>query len=151
MSFNVMVIPEDFHKDRYVLRPLVESLAARVAPRPRVRVCTDPRLRGVGDAMKWAQVAKILRRYKGMVHLFLLLVDRDGDADRRAKLDHLESEARNELRRAARVFLAEHAWQEVEVWILAGEGSSRRLELAGDQGGPGPAELAERIEATCVR
>ena len=57
--------------------------------------------------------------YKGMTDLFLLIVDRDGEEGRRKRLDQLEQEARNFLG-SERLFFAENAWQEVEVWVLAG-------------------------------
>ena len=54
-----------------------------------------------------------------MVDLFILCVDRDGDANRRAALDRLEARIGGSLE-GGRAFLAEHAWQEIEVWVLAG-------------------------------
>lgn len=51
--------------------------------------------------------------------LFVLCVDRDGDPHRREALNDLESKI-SQVLPAPRLFLAEHAWQEVEVWALAG-------------------------------
>ncbi len=51
--------------------------------------------------------------------MFLLCVDRDGHEQRRKILDNLEEKAR-ELLGPTRLFLAEHAWQELEAWVLAG-------------------------------
>lgn len=55
-----------------------------------------------------------------MVSLFLLIVDRDCNEQRIARLRGLEQQASGALAGTDRIFLAEHAWQEVEVWLLAG-------------------------------
>lgn len=119
MAVNVLVIPEDFRKDQYVLRPIVEAMMKAHGVRARVNVCTDPLLGGVGEALKWERLVQILDQYRGMVRLFLLLVDRDCDVNRRNKLDALEAKARAYLGDSKHL-LAENAWQEVEVWALAG-------------------------------
>lgn len=120
MATNVLIIPEDFRKDQYVLKPIVTAMLAHLGIRARVQVCTDPLLGGVGEALKWDRLAPILDQYKGMVHLFLLLVDRDGEVQRRTRLDQIEALAIDHLAGRSRVLLAENAWQEVEVWALAG-------------------------------
>ncbi|MBL8945370.1 MAG: hypothetical protein JNK45_19555 [Myxococcales bacterium] len=120
MSVNVLVIPEDFRKDQYVLKPLVERLMQDVVSKPRVRVCCDPLLGGVDQATRWDRIQEIVDRYRGMTKVFLLIVDRDGEPDRTKALAGLESRAAALLEGTAAVFLAENAWQEVEVWILAG-------------------------------
>jgi hypothetical protein len=117
---KVIVIPEDFRKDQYILKPIIEAMLAAVGkPRANVRICQDPLLGGVAEALKWERIGKILDRYRGMVHVFLLIVDRDGKEGRRTSLDNLEGKAA-EVLPEGNVFLAENAWQEVEVWLLAG-------------------------------
>ena len=116
---RVLVIPEDSRRDKDLLKPLVEAMMAAVGhPRAKVRICEDPVLRGVDEALKLERIAVILDLYK-MVDLFLVIVDRDGQAQRRERLKALEQGAA-ELLGAEQVLLGEHAWQEVEVWILAG-------------------------------
>ena len=61
-----------------------------------------------------------------MFHLYLLCVDRDGDVNRQAVLDSLEIQARTLFIARDRAFLAEHAWQEIEVWLLAGHDLPRK-------------------------
>lgn len=119
MSFNVLVIPEDFRRDEPLLKPIVERMVEAGGRRARVRVCRDPLLGGVGEALKTKRIQEILDRYRGTVHLFLLIVDRDGISDRRNRLAALEAEARQILG-TDRHLLAENAWQEVEIWALAG-------------------------------
>jgi hypothetical protein len=117
---NVLVIPEDFRKDQYILKPIVAAMLRNV-PRgasAKVVVCQDPLLGGVDQATNWERLAEVIDMYP-MVDLFLLLVDRDGDANRRISLDGLERRASTYLGDGRR-FLAEHAWQELEVWALAG-------------------------------
>lgn len=117
---NVLVIPEDFRKDQYILKPIVEVMLQAIGrPRNRVIVCQDPLLGGISQALDWNRLHEVLDRYRGMVDVFLLIVDRDGNAGRRTALDNLEQKAKDYLP-AGRLFLAENAWQEVEVWVLAG-------------------------------
>lgn len=118
---NVLVILEDFVKDQFIAKPLVAKMLEQLGkPNANVRVCTNPRLRGVDQALDWKRLAPILDRYRGMVRLFLLIVDRDGDEYRQAKLDYLETNSAAALT-ADRFLLAEHAWQELEVWAIAGQ------------------------------
>lgn len=120
---NVIVIPEDFRHDQYLLKPIVEALFAWVGkPRANVRVLTDPLLGGVDKALDEAELASIFERYKGVVNLFLLIVDRDGEVGRRTRLEALEArfpgvDGKGRL-------LTEQAHQELEVWALA----ARKLE-----------------------
>jgi hypothetical protein len=118
---NVLIIPEDFRKDQYVLKPLVVSmLAALGKPNAKVRVLTDPLLGGIDKALDLQTLrSEVLGRYKGMVQLFLLLVDRDGNPGRRHALSNLEQALRLELAQG-KAFLGECAFQEIEVWALAG-------------------------------
>jgi hypothetical protein len=117
---NVLVIPEDFRKDQYMLKPIVMAMMKEVGkPKARVRVCQDPLLGGISEALKWERIEEIINRYKGMVNLFLLCVDRDGKTGRRQALDNIEQLTCGILT-SDRLFLAENAWQEIEVWVLAG-------------------------------
>ena len=112
---NVLIIPEDFRNDQYILKPLFDALLASLGkPRAKVIVCTAPLLRGVTEALKTERIDEIVDRYP-MIDLFLLCVDRDGLVGRRTRLDAIEHQY------AGRVsFLAENAWEELETWALAG-------------------------------
>ena len=113
---NVLIIPEDFRKDQYILKPLFERLFASFGKkRVKVRVCQDPLLGGVAEAMKRERIAEIVARYEGMTQIFVLCVDRDGETGRRRGLERLEEEFGD-----GRVFAAENAWEELETWVLAG-------------------------------
>ena len=113
---RVLIIPEDFRKDQYILKPIFKRIFQTVGkPRARVRVCQDPRLRGIDQALNADRMLGIVERYKGMTDIFILCVDRDGEVGRRHRLDQLES-----LCGAATVFLAANAWEEIETWVLAG-------------------------------
>jgi hypothetical protein len=123
---KVLVLAEDFVKDELVLQPILEAMMKAVGrPRAKVKVCKDPRFHGTSEALKWESIEQALNRHRGMVDLFLLCVDRDGDANRQAVLDHLERQAKIVLGEG-RAFLAEHAWQEVEVWLLMGHALPRK-------------------------
>jgi hypothetical protein len=120
-----LIITEDFTFDQHILRPLAQAMFRHLQkPRAKVDICYQPRLGGVDRATDWQEIKLILDRY-GMIDLFLLCVDRDGNENRRQVLDNLEERA-NHFLGGNRIFLAENAWQEVEVWALAGH------ELPGD-------------------
>ena len=102
-----------------MLKPIVAALMDSAGKKAKVRVCCDPLLGGVSQAMKWSRLHDIIRRYEGMIDLFLLCVDRDGEEHRREALTKLETRAK-EVLPVTKYFLAENAWQELEVWVLAG-------------------------------
>lgn len=113
---NVLVIPEDSRKDKYILKPLFESLFRSIGrPTARVRICEDPILGGVREALKSSRMSEIVGRHGGMTSMFILCVDRDRELHRRDRLRVLEGEFGD-----GRVFLAENAWEELETWVLAG-------------------------------
>jgi hypothetical protein len=116
---NVLIIPEDFRNDQFIVGPLIQRMLAEVGkPRAKVRVCRDPLLGGVGEALKWERISEIIDRYRGTIHLFLLVVDRDGIAGRRRSLDALESKAA-EVLTVDKGFFGENARQEIEVWATS--------------------------------
>ena len=113
---KVLVVPEDFRKDQYVLKPLFRRLFRELGRgSARVTVCQDPLLGGIGEALKSERLAEVVDRYRGMVDVFVLCVDRDGEEGRRTRLNAIEEEFR-----ATQPFLAENAWEELETWTLAG-------------------------------
>lgn len=117
---RVLVIPEDSVKDKYLLKPIIKALMGAVnKPRARVRICEDPRMCGIGQALNHQRIEEVVERYKGMTDLILLCVDRDCDENRRHKLDALELTAAEVLANPSKVFLATQAIEEVEVWALA--------------------------------
>jgi hypothetical protein len=116
---NVLIIPEDFRKDQQVLKPILTKMLAAVGkPNANIQVCQDPLLGGVSEALKWERISEVIEMYP-MVNVFLLVVDRDAKDGRRAALDKISTMAAD-LIGEGRAFLAENAWQEIEVWALAG-------------------------------
>jgi hypothetical protein len=117
---NVLVIPEDFRKDEHVLKPVIQAmLAALGKPRAKVVVCKDPLLGGIDQALNHDRIREIVTRYR-MVDLFLLCVDRDGQEGRRQALDGVEAFAVT-LLPEGKCLMGVEAWQEIEVWALAGQ------------------------------
>ena len=113
---RALVIPEDSRKDKFILKPLFESLFRSIGKsQARIRVCEDPVLGGVREALKSGNISEVIRRQGGMTQIFILCVDRDGEAGRRQRLREMEQEFG-----IGRVFLAENAWEELETWVLAG-------------------------------
>lgn len=113
---RVLVIPEDFRYDQYLLKPLFERLFRSIGkPRTRVRVCQNPLLGGVDEALKSERIQEVVDQHDGMTDIFILCVDRDGNRGRRTRLNRIEAEFGN-----VRTFLAENAWEEIETWALAG-------------------------------
>lgn len=120
MSFNVLVIPEDFTKDEHILKPLVGRILEECGRKPTVEVCRDPNFQGVHAALKLDSLRReVIERYP-MVQLFVMIVDRDGQPGRKQRTDEIEATLSAELQQEAKQFLAEVAWQEVEIFILAG-------------------------------
>lgn len=112
---NVLIIPEDFRKDQYILKPIFERLFRSIGRRSaKIEVCQDPLLGGVDEALKSDRISEIVSFYP-MTDVFILCVDRDGEIGRRQRLDQLEL-----LFSSAIEFLAANAWEEIETWILAG-------------------------------
>ena len=113
---NVLIIPEDFRKDQYILKPLFAGFFRSISRRQvRVQVCRNPLVGGVGEALKSQRIAEIVKRYRGMTDIFILCVDRDGETGRRQRLDQLEAQFS-----PTDTFLSANAWEELETWILAG-------------------------------
>ena len=113
---NVLIIPEDFRKDQFILKPLFSGLFRAIdKPRAHIEICKKPLLGGIGQAMKSKRIAEIVKEYEGMTDIFILCVDRDGDTNRRQRLNDLEKEFGT-----GRTFWAENAWEEIETWLLAG-------------------------------
>jgi hypothetical protein len=117
MSLNVLVIPEDFRKDQHILKPVIGAILDAVGKtKAQVRVCQNPVLGGLGQALDRNRILDIVQKYP-MVDLFVLCVDRDGDGNRRQKLKGIEAWIHGQV---GKTVIGENAWQEVEVWLLAG-------------------------------
>lgn len=128
---TVLVIPEDFRKDQYILKPIFRRLFREVGkPNARIRICQDPLLGGVGEATKSERIQEIIERYRAMVRIFVLCIDRDGELGRRQRLADLEQEFNDDLG-DDRVLVAENAWEEIETWMALG-GCPRRGAGQGD-------------------
>ena len=113
---NVLIIPEDFRNDQYILKPLFSRLFQSIGRRRvHVDICRDPLLGGVEEALKSERITEVIGKHGGMTDIFILCIDRDGKEGRRQRLDQIEAEFGD-----VRVFLAENAWEEIETWILAG-------------------------------
>lgn len=111
---RVLVIPEDFTKDQYILKPILTRLIRDMGrANARIVICQDPRLGGIDEALKVERLSEIVERYEGMTDIFILCVDRDGEKGRRRILDRIEADFGS-------TFLAENAWEELETWVLAG-------------------------------
>jgi hypothetical protein len=108
---KVLVIPEDPSLDQYILKPVVARIFADLGKSPRIEVLSNPRLRGVSQALDSAILADIVATFP-MIDLFLVLVDRDGDEGRLTVANVRETEHPNHL------FVC-LAIEEVEVWMLA--------------------------------
>ncbi len=112
---NVLVIPEDFRRDQYILRPLIKRLFRALRRPAKVEICMEPLLGGVGKALKSESIGEVVDQHREMTNVFILCIDRDGDVGRRQRLDQLEAQFGK-----GRTFLAANAWEEIETWVLAG-------------------------------
>jgi hypothetical protein len=109
---KIMVIPEDPTIDQYILKPIVEQLFADLGKSPRVHVLSKPRLRGVPQALDASILADIVDTNR-MIDLFLVLVDRDADTQKRPAVAR-----EREREHVDRLFVC-LAIEEIEVWMLA--------------------------------
>ena len=117
---RTLIIPEDFRKDQYILKPLFTRLFQHLGlPSMRVTICREPLLGGIGEALKTERMAEIVERQRSMFDFFILCVDRDGRGGRRQRLDNIEAAIQAQFGDRVR-FLAENAWEEIEAWVLAG-------------------------------
>jgi hypothetical protein len=115
---RVRIIPEDYPNDHLILRLIFGAMFAYLA-KPRARIDVHcPEIKSLEAVKKLDHIRQIITDFPE-TQIFLLCVDRDGDPHRRKALDDLEVRVQRTLPRS-RLFLAEHAWQEVEVWGLAG-------------------------------
>lgn len=108
---KILVIPEDPKLDQYILKPVVARIFADLGKSPRIEVLSNPRLRGVAEALDSAKLADIVATYP-MNDLFLVIVDRDGVQSRQ------DAAAVREAEHPQRLFVC-LAIEEVEVWMLA--------------------------------
>ena len=117
---NVLIIPEDFRKDQYILKPLFTKLFQRLGVHQvQVNICVDPLLGGIGEALKLERIVEIVEQEAPMRDILILCVDRDGEVGRRQRLDNIEAAIQAQFDDRVR-FLAENAWEEIEAWVLAG-------------------------------
>lgn len=126
MSYRVMIILEDYVKDQYIVKPLIDKFFSALGrTKAKVVICKDPRFRGITDCMNQNNlVDKVIKVYRE-VDLFLLIVDRDKEENRHHRLSRLESIIREYLR-PDQHFLTAQAYQEVEVWAMAGHQLPKR-------------------------
>lgn len=108
---KVLVIPEDPTLDQYILKPVVNRLFADLGRTARIDILSNPRLRGVDQALSQAILASIAETFR-MIDLFLVLVDRDGVQGRTAIARAREGEHPETL------FVC-LAVEELEIWMLA--------------------------------
>lgn len=113
---NILVIPEDPTFDQFILKPLFERLFRSMGKgKARLKICQDPVLGGVHEALKLGRLKEITERYEGMIDMFILCIDRDGVLGRKQRLREIEAAFSPD-----NMFFAENAWEEVETWALAG-------------------------------
>jgi hypothetical protein len=115
---RVRIIPEGVQHDHLILKPIFEAMFNHLGKGYAKIDIHSPKVRGFESIKSFETIRGIITRFPE-VDLFILCVDRDGDPHRREALNDLESKISKVLP-APRLFLAEHAWQEVEVWALAG-------------------------------
>ena len=119
---NVIVIPEDC-SDMDMLKPIVSAMIKNLgSPRAKIQVYKPSVFKGISQVLQLKNINKIIDRYETEADLILLCVDRDGDPHTQAKLANLEEKVNKKLghNQKLKIFLAENAYQEIEVWVLAG-------------------------------
>jgi hypothetical protein len=124
---NVLVVLEDTPRDQFIAVPIIRALFQFIG-RPAKIAALPERLRSVEQATDLEKLLPVLAARRGMVDVFLLIVDRDCRApgrprggNRAAALQRLERRVidSGELGVSCR-FLACEAVEELETWLLAG-------------------------------
>ena len=112
MSYNVLVISEDYSNDQHILRPLVSRLLRECGKaNAKVRLWPNLAIRGFESVRD--EIPTIIRDFP-QIHLFLFLPDCGGKHQGRADL-FANLEAEHGLR-----LICCAAVEEVEAWLLAG-------------------------------
>lgn len=115
---RVLIICEDYRTDAFILKPIIAAMMKQLG-KPKAKVDFPKKiLGGVSEALNWKRIKDIIDDYP-MVDLFLLIVDRDGNEDRENALKRIENLTQNDPDIDCTLF-GENAWQEIEVWALAG-------------------------------
>ncbi len=109
---KVLVIPEDQELDRFIVKPVFESMFEDLGIKARIDVLPEPRLRGASDALDKQTIDSIVAD-NPMEDLFILVVDRDCNRERN------EEKAFQRQKEHASHLLTCLAVQEIEVWLLA--------------------------------
>lgn len=60
---KVLVIPEDPKLDQYILKPVVARIFADLGKSPRIEVLSNPRLRGVAEALDGSVLADVVATF----------------------------------------------------------------------------------------
>jgi hypothetical protein len=124
---NVLVLLEDTPNDQHVAVPVVRALFQYIDRSARVTALQE-RFGSVEQATNLDELLPALAARRGMVDIFLLIVDRDCRAptrprggDRAAALQDLECRVKEsgELGTSCHFFACQ-AIEELEVWLLAG-------------------------------
>jgi hypothetical protein len=58
---NVLIIPEDFRKDQFILRPIISAMFAKLGRQANVEVLTDPLLGGIDKAVNRQELGQIIK------------------------------------------------------------------------------------------
>ena len=62
---RILVIPEDFRNDQYILKPLFSRLFESFGKhRARIEICRDPLLGGVSEAIKSRRIQEIVSQHR---------------------------------------------------------------------------------------
>ena len=116
---KILIIAEDYRHDQYILKPILKAMMAHLGkPNTKIQMCIDPLIRGISQALNWSIIEEVIDMHQ-WIDLFIICVDRDGKSGAQNSLNRLEEKAATILT-PAKHLIGENAWQEVEVWALAG-------------------------------
>jgi hypothetical protein len=115
---RVRIIPEGVQHDHLILKPIFKTMFGQLGKGYAKIDIHSPKVRGFEAVRSTDHIRGVITNFPA-VDLFVLCVDRDGEPRRREALNDLERKI-SKILPSPRLFLAEHAWQEVEVWALAG-------------------------------
>ncbi|MCK4258552.1 MAG: hypothetical protein KAX49_06215 [Halanaerobiales bacterium] len=71
MSYNVLLIFEDYTRDQHVVKPIVTKMLTDLGkPRANIQVCRVPHLQGISQCTNSNNLKKIIMLYQNKVDLF---------------------------------------------------------------------------------
>ena len=132
MSFRVLVVTEDFRRDQFIARPLVERIANEFRSQVLVEVCRRPKLGGIAKLFSEAFLREEILALYPMFDVIVLLADRDGAVGRERSI----GEVAKRLVTPKQKVIGTAMIEELEIIVLAGHPTANAWDWRTMRGDP---------------